>query len=106
MGLTLNELAKVELAKRNAERTAIEQIYKEKGDVMMENCKTLIKDIILTLNTIFNDKNQFIVNKVIVKINDFVIDDKNLNININDKIKDVISNKINININKIEVSYG
>lgn len=61
MGLTLNELAKVELAKRNAERTAIEQIYKEKGDVMMENCKILIKDIILTLNTIFNDKNQFSV---------------------------------------------
>jgi hypothetical protein len=59
MGLTLNELAKIELAKRDAERNTLKQIYKEKGDKMMENCKMLIKDIISTLNTIFNDENRF-----------------------------------------------
>ena len=30
MGLTLNELAKIELAKRDAEKNAIKQFYKEK----------------------------------------------------------------------------
>jgi hypothetical protein len=59
MGLTLNELAKIELAKRDAERNTLKQIYKEKGDKMMENCKVLIKDIISTLNTIFNEENRF-----------------------------------------------
>jgi hypothetical protein len=59
MGLTLNELAKIELAKRDAERNTLKQIYKEKGDKMMENCKVLIKDIISTLNTIFNEDNRF-----------------------------------------------
>lgn len=59
MGLTLNELAKIELAKRDAERNTLKQIYKEKGNKMMENCKILIKDIINTLNTIFNEENRF-----------------------------------------------
>lgn len=59
MGLTLNELAKIELAKRDAERNTLKQIYKEKGDKMMENCKVLIKDITNTLNTIFNEENRF-----------------------------------------------
>lgn len=59
MGLTLNELAKIELAKRDAEKNAIKQIYKEKGDKMMEDCKTLIKDIISTLHTIFNEDDRF-----------------------------------------------
>ena len=59
MGLTLNELAKIELAKRDAEKNAMKQIYKEKGDKMMEECKVLIKDIISTLNTIFNEDGRF-----------------------------------------------
>ena len=59
MGLTLNELAKIELAKRDAEKNAIKQIYKEKGDKMMGECKVLIKDIISTLHTIFNEDNKF-----------------------------------------------
>ena len=59
MELTLNELAKIELAKRDAERNTLKQIYKEKGDKMMENCKVLIKDITNTLNTSFNEKNRF-----------------------------------------------
>lgn len=59
MGLTLNELAKIELAKRDAERNTIKQIYKEKGDKMMEECKVLIKDIISTLHTIFNEHDRF-----------------------------------------------
>ena len=59
MGLTLNELAKIELAKRDAERNTIKQIYKEKGDKMMEECKVLIKDIISTLYTIFNEDGRF-----------------------------------------------
>jgi hypothetical protein len=59
MELTLNELAKIELAKRDAERNTIKQIYKEKGDKMMEECKVLIKDIISTLHTIFNKHDRF-----------------------------------------------
>lgn len=59
MGLTLNELAKIELAKRDAERNAFKQIYKERGDKMMEECKVLIKDIICTLHTIFNKHDRF-----------------------------------------------
>ena len=45
--------------KRDAERNTIKQIYKEKGDKMMEECKVLIKDIISTLHTIFNEHDRF-----------------------------------------------